>query len=171
MNDLPTTGELLKQASDGDQHAWNELVNRFSSLLWSVGRAYRLDTAEATDAVQTTWLALLERLDRIEDPDRLARWLVTTMRRECLRILNRSDRGCPDSPDAVVLDRARRAAQLWQTLDQMPGRCHQLLRVLMTTPPPPHEVIAAMLDIPISSVGPTTQHCLDCLRRQLEQHQ
>ena len=34
---------------------------------------------------QTTWLRLVENLDRIKDPERLGAWLATTARRECLR--------------------------------------------------------------------------------------
>jgi RNA polymerase sigma factor (sigma-70 family) len=175
------TGVLLKQASDGDQRAWEELVNRFTRLLWSVGRAHRLDTADAADAVQTTWLRLLEHLDRIEDPERLVSWLVTTMRRECLRTLRRTGREQPHAPgetfepadpaDAadVTLILAERDAMLWTAFDRMPERCRKLLRLLMTSPPPPYEAVAALLDMPIGSIGPTRKRCLSALRTQLEQ--
>ncbi|HSV67860.1 MAG TPA: hypothetical protein VLJ59_18430, partial [Mycobacteriales bacterium] len=43
-------GVLLKQASDGDQRAWDELVGRYTNLLWSVSRSFRLDAADAADA-------------------------------------------------------------------------------------------------------------------------
>jgi RNA polymerase sigma factor (sigma-70 family) len=182
MSDLSyATGVLLKQASDGDQRAWDELVNRFTRLLWSVGRAHRLETSDAADAVQTTWLRLLENLDRIEDPERLVSWLVTTMRRECLRTLRRTGREQPHAPgdafeprdpaDAadVGLILAERDATLWTAFDQMPDRCRKLLRLLMTSPPPPYEAVATLLDMPIGSIGPTRKRCLANLRRQLEQ--
>ncbi len=183
MSDLSfATGVLLKQASDGDQRAWDELVNRYTRLLWSVGRAHRLDTADAADAVQTTWLRLLEHLDRIEDPERLVGWLVTTMRRECLRILRRTGRERPHSPEVVAFDtpdpgepvdaaliRKERDAELWAAFERMPDRCRRLLRVLMTSPPPPYEAIADLLEIPIGSIGPTRARCLSRLRGMLDQ--
>jgi len=174
------TGVLLKQASDGDQRAWDELVNRFTRLLWSVARAHRLDTPDAADAVQTTWLRLLEHLDRIEDPERLVSWLVTTMRRECLRTLRRTGRERlhapgetfeppdPADPADVGLILAERDAMLWTAFDRMPERCRKLLRLLMTSPPPPYEAVAALLDMPIGSIGPTRKRCLSNLRTQLE---
>jgi RNA polymerase sigma factor (sigma-70 family) len=182
MNDLPRTdGELLKQAADGAQDAWDELINRYVALLWSLGRAHRLDTADAADAVQTTWLRLLEHLDRIEEPERLAGWLATTMRRECLRILRRTGRECPHPPGVAVFSiadpsepvdaamiRADRDAQLWKAFDQMPDRCRRLLRILMTSPPPPYETVAALLEVPVGSIGPTRQRCLKNLRKLLE---
>src|SRR5262249_10349141 len=181
MDDLPhTAGELLKRAADGDQHAWHELVDRYSSLRWHTGRAHRLDPSAA---VQTTWLRLLEHLDRIDDPERLASWLVTTMRRECLRILRHTGRERPHPPDVAVFDtadlvepvdarliRADRDAQLRQALDRIPDRCRRLLRVLTTNPPPPYEAVADLLEMPIGSIGPTRQRCLNKLRKLLEQH-
>jgi RNA polymerase sigma factor (sigma-70 family) len=183
MNDLPrTVGELLKHAAGGSQDAWDELVNRYVTLLWSIGRAHRLDTADAADAVQNTWLRLLEHLDRIEEPERLAGWLATTMRRECLRILRHTGRERPHPPGVAIFStvdpsepvdaamiRAERDVQLWLAFDQMPERCRRLLRVLMTCPPPSYEAVAALLEIPIGSIGPTRQRCLKNLRTLLEE--
>ena len=61
-----------------------------TGLLWSVARGFRLDQADAGDAVQTAWLRLVEHLDRLHDPDHVGAWLATTVRRECLRQLRRS---------------------------------------------------------------------------------
>src|SRR5687768_651051 len=55
--------ELVGRARGGDQSAWNELVERYSRLLWSVARAHRLPQAESADVVQMTWLLLVENLD------------------------------------------------------------------------------------------------------------
>jgi DNA-directed RNA polymerase specialized sigma24 family protein len=53
--------------------------------VWATTTAHRLPAAAAADVAQTTWLRLVENLDRIEDPGRLGAWLATTARRECLR--------------------------------------------------------------------------------------
>ena len=55
---------LLTAASEGDQEAWNVITDRFTSLLWSVARSYRLGSDDAEDVVQNTWLRLLENLPR-----------------------------------------------------------------------------------------------------------
>ena len=59
----------------------DELVERHARLVWSVLRSYRLDDATAADVFQTVWLRLVEQIDRIRDPERLAAWLATTARR------------------------------------------------------------------------------------------
>jgi DNA-directed RNA polymerase specialized sigma24 family protein len=81
---------LVRAAAGGDSHAWKQLVERFADLVWSICRSYRLTDQDAADAVQLTWLHLLEHLDRIRDPQRLAGWLATTCRRECQALLRRS---------------------------------------------------------------------------------
>ena len=69
----------------GTRRPGRAIVDRFSGLVWATVRAHRLSPAEAADVTQTTWLRLVENLDRIKDPERLGAWLATTARRECLR--------------------------------------------------------------------------------------
>jgi RNA polymerase sigma factor (sigma-70 family) len=176
------TGALLVRAGAGDQSAWNDLVEQHTRVLWSVARSYRLDGADAADVVQTTWLRLVEHLDRIEDPNRLVGWLVTTARRECLRVLRRSGRERPipgedaalDLPDtgaepvdARLLTDERNAA-LWGAFARMPERCQRLLRVLMEVPARSYDEVSAALDMPIGSIGPTRARCLARLRTLID---
>jgi RNA polymerase sigma factor (sigma-70 family) len=168
---------LLAAAAAGNAGAWELLVDRYSGLMWSVARSFRLGTADAADAVQSAWLRLLEHLDRIEDPDRLSAWLATTTRRECLRTLRHGrreapadDSALPDVPDdAAPLDAGllldERDAALWRAFEQINDRCQRLLRVLMASPPPSYTEVSAALDMPIGSIGPTRQRCLEQLRR------
>ena len=79
----------------GDQDAWEAIVDRFSGLVWATARAHRLSRADAADVAQTTWLRLVENLDRIRDPERLGGWLATTARRESLRAIRRGTREEP----------------------------------------------------------------------------
>jgi DNA-directed RNA polymerase specialized sigma24 family protein len=59
------------RAGNGDQLAWDALVERYAPLAWSIGRRHRLDRADAEDACQTVWLRLVEHLNRLRDPDAL----------------------------------------------------------------------------------------------------
>lgn len=170
-----TNGELLAAAVAGDQRAWDALLQRHTSLLWSVARSYRLAAPDAADVVQTTWLRLLEHLDKIADPERLAGWLATTARRECIHLMRRTDRhaespadlpNLPDDgpePDAILF-RDERDAELWRALAKLDEFCQRLLRVLMADPPPAYTDVAALLGIKIGSIGPTRARCLAKLR-------
>jgi len=81
MTNDEDTSEQVARVRAGDEQAWVRLTDRYSSLLWSVARSMRLERADAADVVQTTWLRLVERLDDLREPARLASWLVTTARR------------------------------------------------------------------------------------------
>ena len=141
------TSDLVAAAAAGDSAAWDALVNQYSGLLWSIARGFRLSSADAGDAVQTTWLRLVENLDRIEDPAKLPGWLATTVRRECIRLLKRggrerlsADDDLPDLADpADPLDThlltEERDAALWVAFGRLPERCRVLLRALMVSPP------------------------------------
>ena len=84
--DLSVTG-LVTRARNGDQQAWDALVDRYAPLIWSICRRHRLGGADAGDVGQSVWLQLVDQLDRIRDPAALPGWLATTTRRECVRVL------------------------------------------------------------------------------------
>jgi RNA polymerase sigma factor (sigma-70 family) len=171
-----TTSDLLAASARGDQAAWNELVERFSSLVWATARAHRLSRDDAADVAQTTWLRLVEHLDRIREPERLGAWLATTARHESLRLIRRSGREQPtedadlfeapddDGIDRLLLDRER-DGKLWQAFSSLSERCKTLLRVLMADEPPSYEEVSAALGMPVGAIGPTRMRCLDRLRR------
>ena len=155
--------------------AWDQLVERFNGLVWSVARAHRLDQADASDVVQTTWLRLVENLGRLQEPERVGAWLGTTARRECLRTLRMSARVVPteaellpepgtDAPVSAGLLADERDRALWSAFGGLSERCQALLRLLVADPPPSYEDVGAALDMPIGSIGPTRQRCLDRLR-------
>jgi RNA polymerase sigma factor (sigma-70 family) len=170
-------GQLVRAAADGDQAAWNGLVDRYNGLVWSVARSFRLPAPDASDVVQTTWLRLVEHLGRLQDPERVGAWLATTARRESLRALRHSARQIPTEalPDAggdarldaaVLADERDRA--LWRAFGHLGERCRCLLRILVADPTPSYEEISDVLEMPIGSIGPTRQRCLAQLRTLAE---
>src|SRR5215471_18882956 len=80
--DQAAVSTLVDAAAKGDQAAWDRLVQRFTGLVWSVTRSLGLAGDDAKDVFEATWGRLIERLDRIDDPDRLGAWLADTARRE-----------------------------------------------------------------------------------------
>jgi RNA polymerase sigma factor (sigma-70 family) len=179
-------GVLVRSAASGDTAAWTALVEHFSGLVWSIARSHRLGSADAEEVFQTTWLRLTENVSQLRDPERVGAWLATTARNESLKVIRMGTRTTitdsqyvldrasdEESPEDVVLEseegaaRMRRARQLWSAFHQLPGRCQQLLRVLIATPPPSYADIAAMLGIAIGSIGPTRGRCLQQLRALL----
>src|SRR6476469_7257487 len=99
--DSPSGADLLLRAGDGDPAAWQEIVHRYGRLVSATVRSFRLQDADALDALQTTWLRLAEHAHKIKHPQWIAGWLITTARRACLEIL-RQAKFTPDCFDAVA---------------------------------------------------------------------
>jgi RNA polymerase sigma factor (sigma-70 family) len=170
---------LVGAAAGGDRGAWDALVDAYSGLIWTVARNHRLSSGDAGDVSQTTWLRLVENIDRISEPSRVGAWLATTARRECLRLLGRSKRtvlsgeeldpasdrlrlATPEADTALLA--AERDKEVRQAFTQLTPRCRELLQLLLLDPAPSYDEIAAALDIPVGSIGPTRGRCLEKLR-------
>lgn len=170
---------MIRAAGDGDEAAWGAIVDRFAGLVWATARAHRLAPADAADVAQTTWLRLVENLDRIKDPERLGAWLATTARRECLRHIRLQGREFATGDDALfdvpsedgaeqgLITRERNTA-LRRAFARISERCQALLRLLAAPEPPSYDEIASALGMPIGAIGPTRSRCLDQLRRTPE---
>jgi DNA-directed RNA polymerase specialized sigma subunit len=45
--------DLVARARNGEQQAWDALVERYAPLIWSICRHYRLEAADAEDVGQS----------------------------------------------------------------------------------------------------------------------
>ena len=179
--DSCNVAELVRRAADGDMTAWDRLVDQFARLIWSITVEFKLAESDAADVAQTTWLRLLEHIDRIEHPDRVGSWLAATARNECLRSLAARKRVVLSQDDAEFSDAvghgpeiderllaAERAQVVRDALSRLPRRWQRLLEMLMADPPASYADISDELELPIGSIGPTRGRCLARLRVLLQ---
>jgi RNA polymerase sigma factor (sigma-70 family) len=170
---------LFARLRAGDQDAWQALTGRYTNLLWSIARAMGLNHADAGEVVQVAWLRLVEALDTVRQPEYVGSWLATTVRRECIAVLRRNTREqvsalteWQDVADASgeldeALLREERDAALWRAFGRLRPACQALLRVLMADPRPSYVEVSSALGIPVGSIGPSRQRCLELLRRNM----
>jgi RNA polymerase sigma factor (sigma-70 family) len=170
--------EVVAQARAGANAAWEILIERFGGLVAAIARRCRLSDADVAEVSQTTWLRLVENLDRIQQPERLGAWLATTSRRESLRIATRRAVVSPseavylmaddeaDPLDAALLKEEQTRA-IRMAADRLSPHCRRLLGVLMGDDDLPYKTIAEQLNMPIGSIGPTRGRCLEHLRQIL----
>ncbi|GAB3453133.1 RNA polymerase sigma factor [Actinophytocola sediminis] len=174
---MTTEGDLIDRLVAGDLTAWRELVYRNTALVWVVARSYRLDQVDAADAVQHTWLALAEHLPRLTTPERLHAWLVTTARRESLRIQERRARERPAAEVRELVGEHRperrpdRDPVLRLAFAALPDRCRCLLALHANAPDLSYDQLAAALEMPPGSVGHTKSRCLAHLRRLIADYE
>ena len=173
---------LVRRAAAGDRQAWERLVEQFARLIWSITVEFKLAESDAADVAQTTWLRLLEHIDRIQYPDRVGSWLAATARNECLRslaarkrvVLGHDDEDArrrgrlhgPEVDERLLADERDQVVR--DALSRLPRRWQRLLEMLMADPPTSYAEISDRAGLPVGSIGPTRGRCLARLRVLLQ---
>ncbi len=171
--------DLVTRARDGDEQAWDDLVERYLGMVHAICRGHRLGVDDAADVNQVVWLRLVEHLSRIRSPAAVGGWIAATARNECLRVLrlagrvvltedaeldHAEERDAGVDTGLLVYERDR---ALLDAFARLGDRCQHLLRLLMADPAPSYDEVAAALDMPVGSIGPTRGRCLEQLRHLL----
>ncbi|WP_165865678.1 RNA polymerase sigma factor [Vallicoccus soli] len=176
----PTTEHPLLRAARGDAGAWTELHRRYDRLVRGVARRQGLCPSDVDEVAQRTWLRLLEHAAEVRDPLRLPGWVSTTARREGLALRHERWRQQPvadvpevaardDAEDALDrLERERRAGALHAAVRLLPAHQRRVVRALLAHPDASYVELAALLGVPVGSVGPTRQRALRRLRLLLD---
>jgi RNA polymerase sigma factor (sigma-70 family) len=180
-SDAPDIAGLVRGAAQGDRRAWERLVDQYARLIWAITADFKLTESDAADVAQTTWLRLLEHIDRIKYPDRVGSWLAATARNECLRslaarkrvvlahdheILSGAPSSSPEVDERILADERDQVVR--DALGRLPRRWQRLLELLMADPPVSYADISSELDLPVGSIGPTRGRCLAQLRVLLQ---
>jgi RNA polymerase sigma factor (sigma-70 family) len=187
---------LIEQCRSGREAAWSTLVRRYQRLVYTVPRRAGLSDEAAADVFQATFARLFEHLDRIEDAARVRAWLVTTAKRETLRMLERQSRvvdlaegpahdaeaGGAESagdpfdrlpatdplPEALLAD-LQQLDLMRRAVERLEPRQRQFVELLFLQEEAlPYSEIAARLGIAEGSIGPTRARVLAKLRTLME---
>ena len=171
-------GLLREQAMAGSERAWHTLVDTLKGVAWKVLNSYDISAEDRNDAFASTFFRLFERLDSIREPAKLPGWVATTARNEANAAYRRRAKV---SPMADVPMRGIQTPDPGERMedDELHSAMHQafarlspdhqaLMRLVTADPPIPYEDISRLLGIPIGSIGPTRQRCLQRLRSSPE---
>ena len=173
---------LVHECMLGNQDAWAQLFERYSRLIYKIPLSFGFPALEAEEVFQEVAIEMVDCLSTLQDASRLHAWLVTIARRVCIRRLRSAKRYNTvdldllenvigeggDSLEAMLirLDEYRLLRSALSTLEQ---RCATLLTELfLKDPPMSHAEVAAVLNVPLGSIGPTRARCLEKLRKQVE---
>jgi len=83
-------GELLKACRQGDQSAWDKLVDRYQRLIATIPRRAGLPEEDVADIFQEVFLTLIEKLDEIKESEKLRAWIITTTKFKTWQMLRRA---------------------------------------------------------------------------------
>ena len=167
----PTDRELLLNCRKGDEAAWEALVNRYQRLIFAIPRRAGLDEDQSADVFQEVFTTLFQKLDGIDQPERLHAWLVTTTRRKTWHIVKQKESvsvederveqeflNLPDSAPLTeeVMIKLEQQHSVRAAVAALDERCRKLITMLFyRATPPAYAEIAASLGTPEGSIGPT----------------
>ena len=156
---------LVRQCLDGDEDAWNKLVDRYKGLIYSVPVKYRFSPEDAADIFQSVCVELFTHLSRLKKIQSLRSWLVTVALHKCLHWQKQQRRliefdaldkftaeAMAAAPD--VLSEVRREQAVRDAMERLPPRCAELIRMLFFEQPPlPYDEVAKRLGLAVGSIG------------------
>jgi RNA polymerase sigma factor (sigma-70 family) len=182
--------ELIARCRDGQQGAWATLVRRYQRLLYTVAMRAGLAEDHAAEVFQASFVRLHEHLNKLREPEHLRAWLVTTTKREVLLLRERlsrhihlhgedgeaSDAGTfiEQIPDEDPLPEERLSElQQWhrvrEAVDKLDARSQRWVELLFLQEEPlPYTEVAALMQVPVGSIGPTRARVLAKLRTLME---
>lgn len=178
--------ELVKSCRKGDESAWNALVERYQRLVFAVPRRAGLSEEQASDVFQEVFMTLFEKLDEIEQPEKIRSWLVTTAKFKTWGTV-RGEKGfySPESEEemefemASLQDNAPLAEDVLIELEQqhlirtalkeLEERCQKILSMLyLSEPSASYAEVAAVINVGETSISPLRSRCLKKLGKILE---
>ncbi len=176
---------LVNACRRGDESAWDELVDRYQRLVFAIPRRAGLPESEAADILQETFFTLFQKLDDLEQPDKIRSWLVTTAKFKTWGAV-RSERGfhAPateeemDHEMASIPDGAPLAEDALVTLEEqhlvrtalkkLEERCRIILSMIyLTEPPASYADVAEEIGVGATSISPLRARCLKKLEKIL----
>lgn len=174
--------ELVEACLAGRQFAWDALIARYRTLVYSVIVKSGGASGEEDDVFQAVWLDVYNQLERLKSRDSLRAWLCTVTRHKCYHWRLRRHRlpeGLDESwaesiPDQAslppeTLEEIERAQDIRDAIDALPDRCrHLVLRLFLDDPPLPYAEIARSLGLAEGSIGALRGRCLDRLKHEIE---
>lgn len=186
--------ELIEACQQGHEEAWDTLLDRYQSLIYSIPFKYGLSQSDADEIFSSVCLILVDKLTTLRDQNRLTSWLIITTQRECWRFSRKLRRVTvaadlsldktsttaetvlditPDEKvlpeeEVVLLTEQQLIRQGMANLDE---RCRKLLELLYyTNNPPAYNTVATQFGMSEGSIGPTRARCLKKLREFLEKN-
>jgi RNA polymerase sigma factor (sigma-70 family) len=177
--------ELVRSCRRGDQAAWDLLVERYQRLIYAVPRRAGLSEEQAADVFQEVFLTLLQKIDEIDQPEKIRSWMVTTAKFKTWGIV-RGSKGfySPETEEemeaemASIVDKSPLADELLveleeqhlirAALEKLEERCRMILSMIYLRDTAASYVeVGAAIGVGETSISPMRSRCLKKLEKIL----
>ena len=166
--------QLVARCRDGDQRAWEELVERFSRYVYAIAtQAFRLAPDDAEDVFQEVFARVYEKLDTLRDDEAIRPWIAQLTRRLAIDRIRASGREQPsedelEAPEAsdtmATLDEA---LSVHEALAGLSENCREILDRFFARDES-YRTIGEALGLPGGTIASRISRCLVKLRELYE---
>jgi RNA polymerase sigma factor (sigma-70 family) len=175
---------LVQGCLQGESRAWEELIDKYKRLIFSIPIKYGASPDDAADVFQAVCIEVLNSLPQLKNAQSLRSWLITVTIRQAYRWKRRQanhvelDAMEPDAAEGIACTSyADTLAQLEQeqivreVVSQLTPRHRELVRLLFFEQPAlPYAEVARRLGLATGSIGFIRGRCLEKLRKALVEH-
>jgi RNA polymerase sigma factor (sigma-70 family) len=165
---------LVARCRDGDEAAWNHLVERFSRYVFAIAtQAFRLSQDDAEDVFQEVFARTYAQLHKLRDDDAIRPWIAQMTRRLAIDRLRSSgrERVTEELPEEAShdpeMERIDTALDLHRAMDRLPEHCQAILDRFFARDES-YQTIGAALDIPPGTIASRISRCLIKLRADFQ---
>lgn len=178
--------ELIRACISGDEAGWRRFFEMYGRLIYTIPARFGFNAPDCDEIFQEASLEIISGLSAIQQPERLQAWIVTITRRTCIRRFRQQtdkntiglDEWEPaelSSMDESILSQIQLEEErvlLYRAMVKLGPKCQQLLTELFLSDEElSYAEIAEKLDMPLGSIGPSRQRCIDALQKVLQQMQ
>ena len=175
MTEVATDAQLVSRCRNGDQAAWNELVERFSRYVYAICfQAFRLSQHDAEDVFQEVFARVYQHLERLRSDEAIRPWIAQLTRRLCIDRLRSGGREGPadlDDLDSATLDETLagldEALTVRASHDADGDPCREILDRFFCRDQS-YKAIGEALDIPAGTIASRISRCLAKVKAELE---
>ena len=171
---------LVQACLEGDEKAWNRLIDKYKRLIYSVPVKYGLSPDDAGDIFQNVCVDLFTNLSKLRKIESIRSWLITVATHKCFhhKKHQRSDVELDAMEQEVAQDIAAAPPLVMQEIQEeqvvrdaiqkLTPRCAELVRMLFFEQPPvPYNEVAQKLGLATGSIGFIRGRCLSRLQKIL----
>lgn len=175
---------LVQGCLQGEARAWEQLIDKYKRLIYSIPIKYGASPDDAADVFQAVCIEVLNSLPQLKNAQSLRSWLITVTIRQSYRWKKKQanhvelDAMEPDAAEVIASTTyADTLAQLEQeqivreVVSQLTPRHRELVRLLFFEQPAlPYAEVAQRLGLATGSIGFIRGRCLEKLRKALLEH-
>lgn len=167
--------DLVARCRDGDDEAWNLLVERFSRYVYAIcTQGFRFAPEDAEDVFQDVFARVYEQLGKLRDDSAVRPWIAQLTRRLCIDRLRSAGREAPVIDEELQLGdvdeslaRLDEAMTVRAGLEAVGENCREVLDRFFCRDES-YRVIGEALDLPAGTIASRISRCLAKLKAELE---